>query len=127
MSNKVEQLTREQLRNDLPEIRQGDQVRVYQRVVERGGKEERERIQPFEGTVLAHKHGGGINATITVRSIVEGVGVERIFPLHSPTIERIELVEPRRTRRSKMYYLRGTSRREARRKLKSDSKRKEKR
>ncbi len=120
MTNKVEQITKEQLRTDLPEIRQGDRVRVYQRIQERSGKE---RVQPFEGTVLSCKHGSGINATITVRHIVDNVGVERTFPLHSPTIEKIELIEPRKTRRGKLYYLRGKSRRQARRKLKPDTKR----
>lgn len=105
----------------IPEIRPGDKVRVHQRIKERGSgkkKEARERIQIFEGTVLARKHGREPGATLTVRGQVAGVGVERIFPLHSPLIAKIEVAEKRKARRAKIYYIRKRSEREIRRKLK---------
>jgi len=91
-----------ELKKELPYIRPGDTVNVYQKIKE-GDKE---RIQIFKGVVLARKHGQGISATITVRGIFSGVGVERIFPLHSPLIERIEVVKRGKVRRAKLYYLR---------------------
>jgi len=100
------------LKKELPDIRPGDTVRVYQKIKEiisKGKKkagEERERIQVFEGLVIARKHGKGINSTITVRKIISGVGVERIFPLHSPNIHKIEVVSRAKVRRAKLYYLR---------------------
>jgi len=84
-------------------VRPGDTVRVYQKVKEEKGKE---KIQIFEGQVLARKHGKEIGATITVRSVIKGVGVERIFPIYSPTIEKIEIIKRGKTRRAKLYYLR---------------------
>jgi len=92
-----------QLKTNLPEIRPGYTIVVHQKVKE-GGKE---RIQPFEGLVLASKHGSGINATITVRKISGGIAVERIFPLHAPTIDKIEVTKKSKVRRAKLYYLRG--------------------
>ncbi|KAA0226196.1 MAG: 50S ribosomal protein L19 [Fimbriimonadales bacterium] len=89
------------LRTDLPEIRPGDTVKVHVKVRE-GGKE---RLQVFEGTVLAHKHGGAAT-TITVRKISHGVGVERTFPIHSPMVAKIDVVRRGRVRRAKLYYLR---------------------
>jgi len=86
----------------MPDIRPGDVVRVHQKIQE-GGKE---RIQIFEGVVIARKHGKGISSTITVRKVVEGVGVERIFPVHSPSLAKIEVVKSSKVRRSKLYYLR---------------------
>ena len=91
-----------QLKKDLPAIRAGNIVRVHQKP-EEGGKT---RIQVFEGIVIAIKHGKGINATFTVRKKSVGVGVERIFPLHSPNIVKIEVVEKKKVRRAKLYYLR---------------------
>ena len=85
----------------LPELRPGDTIKVYQKIKE-GDKE---RIQVFEGLIIAKKHGEGISATITVRKIVEGVGVERIFPIHSPSIDKIEVLRHGKVRRSKLYYL----------------------
>jgi len=102
MSTKLETFTKLQLKTDLPEIRPGDTVRVYQKIKE-GDKE---RIQIFEGQVLAQKHGKGINATLTVRKVISGIGVERVFPFHLPTIEKIEVVKKGKTRRAKLYYLR---------------------
>jgi large subunit ribosomal protein L19 len=98
----VEKFLQEYARKDMPEIKTGDTVRVHQKVKEG----EKERIQVFEGLVLARKHGKGLNATITVRKVASGVGVERIFPLHTPTIDKIEVVKRSKIRRSKLYYLR---------------------
>lgn len=92
---------REYLKEDVPNFRAGDTVRVNVRVREG----EKERIQAFEGVVIARKH-GGINETFTVRKISSGIGVERIFPLHSPSIESITLLRQGRVRRAKLYYLR---------------------
>jgi large subunit ribosomal protein L19 len=96
-------IIQEQLKKDLPEIRPGYTVIVYQKIKE-GDKE---RIQAFEGLVIAIKHGSGINATVTVRKISGGIAVERIFPLHSPSIQKIEVVKKSKVRRAKLYYLRG--------------------
>ncbi len=91
-----------QLKKDLPDIRPGNIVRVHQKIEEAG----KSRIQVFEGLVITVKHGKGINATITVRKESGGIGVERIFPLHLPTIEKIEVTEKKKVRRAKLYYLR---------------------
>jgi large subunit ribosomal protein L19 len=91
----------EYLRGDIPDFRTGDTVRVNVRVRE-GDKE---RIQAFEGVCIARKH-GGVNETFTVRKISSGVGVERIFPLHSPMVASIDVVRRGRVRRAKLYYLR---------------------
>jgi large subunit ribosomal protein L19 len=96
-------MTDEQLKKDLPEIRPGYTVIVHQKIKE-GDKE---RIQPFQGLVLAVKHGSGINATFTVRKISGGIAIERIFPLHSPGIQKIDVVKKSQVRRAKLYYLRG--------------------
>jgi large subunit ribosomal protein L19 len=96
-------IIQEQLKKDLQEIKPGYTVIVYQKIKE-GDKE---RIQAFEGLVLATKHGSGINATITVRKISGGIAIERIFPLHAPTIQKIEVVKKSKVRRAKLYYLRG--------------------
>jgi large subunit ribosomal protein L19 len=99
--NKVDLVEKPRLREDLPDFRPGDTVRVHARVAEAG----RERIQVFQGLVM-RRRGGGLRATFTVRKVSFGVGVERTFPLHSPTIARIELVSRGRVRRAKLYYLR---------------------
>jgi large subunit ribosomal protein L19 len=96
-------MTDEQLKKDLPEIKPGYTIVVYQKIKE-GDKE---RIQAFEGLVLAVKHGSGISATITVRKISGGVAIERIFPLHSPNIQKIDVIKKSKVRRAKLYYLRG--------------------
>lgn len=100
--NDLQQVEQEYLRDDVPQFRAGDTVRVHVRVRE-GGKE---RIQVFEGIVLACR-GGGTRESFTVRKISSGVGVERVFPLHSPSVARIEVVRQGRVRRAKLYYLRG--------------------
>ncbi|UCE81941.1 MAG: 50S ribosomal protein L19 [Deltaproteobacteria bacterium] len=94
-------LDREQMRTDIPQFKPGDTVKVHVRIKE-GDKE---RIQVFQGVVI-RKRKGTVNATFTVRKVSYGVGVERIFPLHSPMIDRIELVSRGRVRRSRLYYLR---------------------
>lgn len=99
--NKVDLVEKPRLREDLPDFRPGDTVRVHARVAEAG----RERIQVFQGMVM-RRRGGGLRATFTVRKVSFGVGVERTFPLHSPTVARIELVSRGRVRRAKLYYLR---------------------
>lgn len=102
MSMLVEKFNQTQLKKDLSDIRSGDTVRIHQKIKEA----DKERIQTFEGVVIARKHGKGISATITVRRIIEGVGVERIFPIHSPNIAKIEILKHGKTRRAKLYYLR---------------------
>lgn len=97
----IESINAGQLRTDIPDFRPGDSVRVHAKVVEGT----RERIQLFEGVVIARK-GQGISETYTVRKISNGVGVERIFPLHTPRVEKIEVTRHGRVRRAKLYYLR---------------------
>jgi len=87
----------------VPEFRPGNTVKVHQRIKE-GGKE---RVQIFEGLVIAKKGGAGVNGTFTVRKIASGVGVERIYPIHSPNIVKLEVVKPSAVRRAKLYYVRG--------------------
>ncbi len=99
--NKIDLVEKPRLRDDLPEFRPGDTVRVHVRVAEAG----RERIQVFQGVVI-RRQGGGMRETFTVRKISFGVGVERTFPVHSPTVARIEVVTRGRVRRAKLYYLR---------------------
>ncbi len=99
--NLLEQLKTEQLRMDLPQFKSGDTVKVHMRIVEG----EKERVQIFQGNVI-RIHRGTSNATFTVRKISDGVGVERIFPLHSPYIERVELLTQGKVRRSRLYFLR---------------------
>ena len=94
-------ITEGMIKEDRPEFNVGDTVRVHIRVKEGN----RERIQVFEGTVIAKKH-GGIGETVTVRRLSYGVGVEKVFPLHSPVIEKIETVRTGKVRRAKLYYLR---------------------
>lgn len=101
------------LKTNLSDLRPGDKVRVFEKIKEKSKKdkskkesEEKEKIQLFEGIILARKHGQGITSTITVRKVIDGVGVERIFPLHSPAIEKIEVLNRSKVRRAKLYYLR---------------------
>lgn len=89
------------LKSELPSFEIGDTVRVSVKIKEG----ERERIQAFEGTVIAKKH-GGVSETFTVRRVAHGCGVERVFPLHSPHVEKVEVIRRGKVRRSKLYYLR---------------------
>ena len=99
--NKVDPVEKPRLRDDVPDFRAGDTIRVHVRVLEAG----RERIQVFQGVVI-RRRGGGLRESFTVRKVSFGVGVERTFPLHSPTIARIEVVSRGDVRRAKLYYLR---------------------
>lgn len=99
--NTLDQIESAYLRDDLPDFSPGDTVRVHVRVLEGG----RERTQLYEGVVIARK-GGGIRETFTVRKISYGVGVERIFPVHAPIIQQIEILRRGHVRRAKLYYLR---------------------
>lgn len=101
MSNIIAEITKDQLRSDLPTFRPGDTVRVHVKVVEGT----RERIQVFEGVVIKRR-GGGISETFTVRKISYGVGVERAFPVHTPKIAKLEVIRRGKVRRAKLYYLR---------------------
>lgn len=105
----VQQLTKKQLRNDIPQFKAGDTLKVYVTITE-GDKT---RVQLFEGVCIARK-GGGISETFTVRKISYSVGVERTFPIHSPIIDRIEVVKIGKVRRAKLHYLRGLSGKAAR-------------
>ena len=98
----IKELNKETLQNEVPSVQIGDTVRVHVKVKEGS----RERIQVFEGIVIAKKH-GGIEETITVRRISYGIGVEKVFPVHSPSIATIEIVRNGDVRRAKLYYLRG--------------------
>jgi len=99
--DKIKQIERENLRLDLPDFGPGDTVKVNVKIQEG----EKERIQAFQGVVIS-KHKGTTNATFTVRKVSYGIGVERIFPMHSPVIEKIEIITRGRVRRAKIYYLR---------------------
>jgi len=127
MVTKIEAFISPQLKKDLPDIRPGDTVKVHQKIKEilKKGKskssEEKEakgRLQVFEGLVIARKHGKEIGATITVRKVISGIGVERVFPIHLPTIEKIEIVKRGKVRRAKLYYLRTAKGKKARLKRK---------
>lgn len=101
MQNIISEITKDQLRSDLPTFRPGDTVRVHVKVIEGT----RERVQLFEGVVIKRR-GGGISETFTVRKISSGVGVERTFPVHTPKIARLEVIRRGKVRRAKLYYLR---------------------
>ncbi len=98
----IKELNKEALSKEMPKVQIGDTVRVHVKVKEGS----RERIQVFEGVVIAKKH-GGIEETITVRRISYGIGVEKVFPIHSPSIDTIQVVRNGAVRRAKLYYLRG--------------------
>ena len=98
---RIQQIEREMMRLDLPDFAAGDTVKVHVKIKEG----EKERIQVFQGVVIS-KRGGGTTATFTVRKVSYGIGVERIFPLHSPVIDKLEVITLGRVRRSKIYYLR---------------------
>ncbi len=98
----------------------GDVVKVWNKIKETNGKV---RLQAFEGIVLARKHGTEIGATFTVRKVASGVGVERIYPLFTDSIDKIEIIRHARTRKSKLYYVRDKAKKDVRRKMKEDTKR----
>ena len=104
MSNIIEQIEREYMKKEIPAFNVGDTVKVFVKVVEGS----RERLQAFEGIVISKKN-GSVRETFTVRRVSFGVGIERSFPLHSPRIDRIEVVRRGRVRRAKLYYLRKLS------------------
>ncbi len=123
MTTKLETFIKTQLKTDLPDIRPGDTVRIHQKIPalaittskkEKEKKEEKERIQTFEGVVIARKHGKEMGSTITVRKEISGIGVEKIFPLHAPSIVKIEILKQGKVRRAKLYYLRTTRGKRAR-------------
>lgn len=97
----IKSIEHEQLKNKIPDLKVGDTIRVHQRIKEGN----RERIQVFEGIIIK-KQGGGVNATFTVRRIAYGVGVEKTFLVHSPLVEKVEVVRVGKARRAKLYYLR---------------------
>ena len=97
----IQAFTNEQLKTEVPVVRVGDTVRVHNKIKEGN----RERIQMFEGTVIA-KHGGGISETFTVRRVSYGCGVEKTFPLHSPNVAKVDVIRVGKVRRAKLYYLR---------------------
>ncbi len=97
----IKAFTNEQLKTEVPEVNIGDTVRIHNKIVEGT----RERIQMFEGTVIA-KNGGGISETFTVRRISYGCGVEKVFPIHSPNVVKVDIIRYGKVRRAKLYYLR---------------------
>ena len=97
----IKAFTNEQLKENVPELNVGDTVRIHNKIKEGN----RERIQLFEGTIIA-KNGGGISETFTVRRVSYGVGVEKTFPVHSPNVEKVEVIRRGKVRRAKLYYLR---------------------
>ena len=97
----LKQISNSSLKSEAPVINVGDTVKVHVRITE-GDKS---RIQVFEGTVIAKKH-GGIHETVTVRRVAHGCGIERVFPVHSPVVEKVEVVRSGKVRRAKLYYLR---------------------
>ena len=113
MQTKIREFTKAIMKPAM-DLRPGDTVRVTQKIKE-GDKF---RTQAFEGLVIAAKHGTGINATFTVRKVTDGYGVERVFPLHSPMIEKITVLKRADVRRAKLYYIREKAKREARKKMK---------
>lgn len=113
MNRPMDKAQSSQLRTDLPAFRPGDTVRVNVKLREAEGGKEKERIQPFEGVVIKRR-GHTAGASFTVRRVSFGIGVERIFPLHSPMISSIEVVQQGNVRRAKLYYLRGLKGKSAR-------------
>lgn len=101
MDNKIQAFVHEQLKNEVPQFNVGDTVRVHNKIIEGT----RERIQIYEGVVIA-KQGGGISETFTVRRVAYGCGVEKTFPLHSPKVEKVEVIRTGKVRRAKLFYVR---------------------
>jgi large subunit ribosomal protein L19 len=121
MTKQIDEFTKQSLKTDLPEINTGDTVKVSQKYTDK----EKEKIQIFEGMVIAKKHNKEMGATITVRKIASGIGVEKIFPIHSPMIAKIEIVKSRKVRRAKLYYIRTAKGKRAQLKLVEKKERKE--
>jgi len=113
MATKLDIFNKAQIKNETPDIKPGDIVRVQLKLAEKT-KRGAERTQTFEGLVIAKKHGNGISGTFTVRKVSEGIGVERVFPLFSPSILKIELVRRSKVRRAKLYYMRERAGKKAR-------------
>ncbi len=109
MPAKLDEFKKTQEKNTFPEIETGNTIRVTQNI---NGKK-----QSFEGLVIAKKHGKGLPGTVTVRKVIDKVGVEKIFPLHSPTIEKVEITKASKARKSKIYYIREKTKKVARRKI----------
>ncbi len=114
MSRKLENFKKKETK-EVPKMKSGDTVRIHYKVKE----DDKERIQIAEGLVIARKHGDDLSGTVTIRKVIDKVGVERIFPVHSPNIEKIEVVKKGGARKSKLYYIREKSKREERRKIKA--------
>lgn len=112
--NTIDRLEREQMRIDIPQFRTGDTVKVHVRISEG----EKDRIQVFQGIVIG-RHNNGLKSSFTVRKVSYGIGVERVFPLHSPTIDKIEMVQAGKVRRSRLNYLRNLRGKAARVKTRS--------
>lgn len=113
MTNKLAKFTEKFTKKDIPEIKPGDVVRIHVKLAEKtkaGG----DKTQAFEGLVIAKKHGKGMEGTFTVRKISEGIGVEKIFPLHCPSIAKIEVLKHSKVRRAKLYYMRKRTGKKAR-------------
>ena len=108
--DKILEITNSDLKSDLPDFKSGDTIEVGVKVIEGN----RSRVQIFEGVVIAISSGGGINKTFTIRKISNGVGVERIFPMHSPNIDSIKVLKRGKVRRAKLYYLRNRTGKAAR-------------
>jgi large subunit ribosomal protein L19 len=121
MTKQIDEFTKQSLKTDLPEINTGDTVKVSQKYTDK----EKEKIQIFEGMVIAKKHNKEMGATITVRKIASRIGVEKIFPIHSPMIAKIEVVKSRKVRRAKLYYIRTAKGKRAQLKLVEKKERKE--
>ena len=110
----IKEFTESHKKTERAEVRPGDVLRVWQKIKE-GDKS---RTQAFEGVVIAVKHGGGVSGTFTIRKVSDGYGIERVFPFHSPMIEKIEIVKRANVRRAKLYYIRDKAKREIRKKMK---------
>jgi len=112
---KIQNFTEEQIRNDLPEIMIGDTIKIYYKFIEKG----KERVQPFEAVVIAKK-GSGVSTTMTLRGPAAGVMMEKIIPMNSPNIEKIDIIKKSKVRRSKLYYLRNVFGKKAKLKKKEE-------
>ncbi|KKQ76733.1 MAG: 50S ribosomal protein L19 [Parcubacteria group bacterium GW2011_GWC1_38_6] len=115
---KIREFNKSQLKNEMLDVRPGDTVKIHERISSAGEKKDAGRMQIFEGLVIARKHGRGITATITVRKVTGGIGVEKIFPIHSPVVEKIEIISRGKVRRAKLFYIREAKGRKSRLKRK---------